>query len=179
LTHQCLADGCCAAAVAAAAAADTPSWGAAARRTLLLLLLSTILAHLVCCCQLCAVVVQAEVTLMLLLLLFTLFAHLVCCCQLCAVVAQAEVGCCQHALGLDSCAGKQAGRTCRASVGYVGGCCDVKDVTVLEGACKQVQQMNTPTHVTGDTAHAESTAVLTHNCPHHCKALLLMKLDAS
>jgi hypothetical protein len=52
--------------------------------------------------------------------------------------------------------------------------CNLMNVSVLEGACKHVKQINTP-HATGDTAHADSTAVCTQNCLHHYKALLLMK----
>jgi hypothetical protein len=38
----------------------------------------------------------------------------------------------------------------------------VSAVTVLYGTCKQVKQINNPpSHATGDTAHADSTAVCT------------------
>jgi hypothetical protein len=54
----------------------------------------------------------------------------------------------------------------------------VMNVSALEGPCKQVMQMNTPTHATADTVHAACTAVSTHNRPHVSSQLLLLVMCA-
>jgi hypothetical protein len=56
----------------------------------------------------------------------------------------------------------------------------VRNVATLGDTCAQAfESRDTPlAHAIGDTAHADSISIGIGNCLHHCKGLLLMKLDA-